>query len=160
MLNTASDLRQTLDHFRRSFDQFFDSYYGTPSQSSGNAGETTFSPSLESGWSDSHLHLRAILPAVDQNALKVTLNNNQLVIEGERKRPETWTRDGWTQLAYGRFQTAVTLPNGLDVDNMACRLHDGVLDISIPVSESRRPRQIQIQTGTESQQKTLGAKAQ
>ena len=147
MLNTmfANDVRQTLDHFRRSVDQLFDNSYTSPAQR-GEGREWTFSPVLESAWNDNALHLRAIVPGVTQGHIKVTLNNNQLVIEGERKRPEGWDRDSWTQLAYGRFSTAVTLPNGLDVDKLHCRLHDGVLDVQIPVTEGRRPRQIQIET--------------
>ena len=149
MLNTMfnNDVRQTLDHFRRSVDQLFDNVYSSSNRPAGEARDWTFSPVLESAWNDNSLHLRAIVPGVSQGEIKVTLNNNQLVIEGERKRPEGWEREAWTQLAYGKFSTAVTLPNGLDVDKLNCRLHDGVLDIMIPVTEARRPRQIQIQTG-------------
>jgi HSP20 family protein len=148
MLNTmfTNDVRQTLDHFRRSVDQLFDNMYATPARQT-EGRDWTFSPVLESAWNDNALHLRAIVPGVVQNDVKVTLNHNQLVIEGERKRPEGWDRDSWTQLAYGKFSTAVTLPSGLDVEKLNCRLHDGVLDIRIPVTEARRPRQIQIETG-------------
>jgi HSP20 family protein len=145
----ASDIRQNLDNFRRSVDQLFDNVYGFSGQrpALSENRDWTFSPMLESAWTDNHLHLRAVVPAVTQNDVKVSLNNNQLVIEGERKAPQTWNREAFTQLAYGKFYTAVTLPSGLDVDKLNCRLHDGVLDIEIPVSEARRPRQIQIQSG-------------
>ena len=149
MLNTmfTNDVRQSLDHFRRSVDQLFDNMYTSQTRPTGESRDWTFSPVLESAWNDNSLHLRAIVPGVTQGDIGVTLNNNQLVIEGERKRPEGWDRDSWTQLAYGKFSAAVTLPNGLDVEKLSCRLHDGVLDIRIPVTEARRPRQIQIETG-------------
>jgi HSP20 family protein len=151
MLNTmfANDVRQNLEHFRRSVDELFDSFYGGQGErtTSRREGQERFSPVLESAWTDNSLHLRAIVPGVTQNEVKVTLVNDQLVIEGERKAPEGWNRNAFTQLAYGKFYTAVTLPSGLDADKMACRLHDGVLDIQIPVHEARKPRQIQIQTG-------------
>lgn len=153
MLNTmfSNDVRQTLDHFRRSVDQLFENAYGG-SQSAeqtprGQNREWVFSPVLESAWTDGALHLRAIVPGVRQNEVKVTLANDQLVIEGERKAPEGWDRNAYTQLAYGRFHTAVSLPANLDAEKLSCRLHDGVLDIQIPVHEARKPRQIQIQTG-------------
>jgi HSP20 family protein len=153
----GSDIRQTLEHFRRSVDQVFDNFYGSTTERSAPAQnrDWTFSPVLESAWNDNHLLLRAVLPGVTQNDVKVTLNNNQLVIEGERKMPDGWSRDTWTQLVYGKFYAAVTLPTGLDVDKLNCRLHDGVLDIDIPVAEGRRPRQIRIQTGE--QQKAISA---
>ena len=153
MLNTmfSNDARQTLDHFRRSVDQLFENAYAGPSSadqgSRSQNREWVFSPVLESAWTDGALHLRAIVPGVRQNDVKVTLANDQLVIEGERKSPENWDRSAFTQLAYGRFHTAVSLPANLDADKMSCRLHDGVLDIQIPVHEARKPRQIQIQSG-------------
>jgi HSP20 family molecular chaperone IbpA len=47
------------------------------------------------------------------------------------------------------------LAAGLDLDKLNCRLHDGVLDIYIPVSEKMKPRQIQIQKGE--QRKSISA---
>jgi HSP20 family protein len=154
MLNTlfSNDVRQTLDQFRRSVDQVFDNFYGAQGQSQqagGASGERgwVFSPVLESGWNDHYLNLRAILPGVDQNDVRVSVQNNQLVIEGERKTPEGFDKNAYTQLAYGKFYTAVTLPNGLDYDHVNCRLKNGVLDIQLPISEASKPKQIQIQTG-------------
>ena len=147
----AGDARQTLDHFRRSVDQLFENFYGLPAESgrsmlpSGN--QWMFSPVIETAWGDTTLHLRAILPGVAQPDLKVSVQNNQLILEGERRAPETFKNHGQAQLAYGKFYAAVALPSGLNVDKLACRLQDGILDIQIPVSEQMKPRQIQIQSG-------------
>jgi HSP20 family protein len=160
MLNAAfaNDIRQTSDNFRRLVDQFFDSASGSMLRPAVNPSrEQMWSPALESTWTDNSLRLRAVVPAVGAEDLKVTLHNNQLIIEGERKLPEGWNSDSWTQLAYGKFQTAVTLPNNLDVDRMQCRLHDGVLDVEIPVTEARRPRQVRIETGEQPTQKAIHA---
>jgi HSP20 family protein len=107
----------------------------------------TFSPAVETVWGETALNLRVIIPGVTQNDLKVSVQNNQLVVEGQRKQAEAFTKNTYTQLAYGKFYIAVTLPSGLDLDKLNCRLHDGVLDIQIPVSEQMKPRQTQIQTG-------------
>ena len=60
--------------------------------------------------------------------------------------PSNWSKGAYTQLAYGRFYAAVTLPQGLDIEHVNCRLHDGLLDITIPLAEQAKPRQIAIQT--------------
>src|SRR5205085_12221230 len=106
-----------------------------------------FTPAVESSWTENDLLLRAIVPGVTDKDVKVTVQNNRLVIEGERKAPEGWNENGYTQIAYGKFYTAVPLPSGLNLDRIACRLHDGVLDIQVPVAEQRKPRQIPIQAG-------------
>jgi HSP20 family protein len=146
----AGDTRQTLDHFRRSVDQLFENFYGFPAETGRSlqgSSQWTFSPVLETAWGDANLNLRAILPGVTQQDLKVSVQNNQLNLEGERRAPETFKNNGHAQLAYGKFYAAVTLPSGLNVDKLTCRLQDGILDIQIPVSEQMRPRQIQIQSG-------------
>jgi len=161
MLNTffANDVRQTLDQFRRSVDEMFDNFYGYQTQPTANTPNRdrnwTFSPILESAWNENALNLRAVVPGVPENEVRVSVQNNQLVIEGERKLPEGWEKNAYRQMAYGKFYTAVTLPTGLDVEKIQCRLHHGVLDILIPVAETSKPRQIQIQTTGE--QKSIGA---
>lgn len=155
----TGDVRQTLDHFRRSVDQLFENFYGFPTEIGrpGVSGGplTTFTPAVETAWGDNSLHMRVILPAVQQDNLKVTVQNNQLVIEGERKSPDGFDKNAYTHLAYGKFYTAITLPAGLDLDKVNCKLRDGVLDIQIPMSEKMRPRQIQIQS--EQQRKSISA---
>ena len=157
----AGDVRQTLEQFQRSVDQMFQNIYGVPTESgrtalSGTGSEWRFSPAVESAWTDTSLSLRVIIPAVTQNDLKVSVQNNQLVIEGERKAPEAFHKNAHTQLAYGRFYTAVTLPAGLDLNRLTCHMRDGVLDVQVPVSEQMKPKQIQIQTG-EPQRKSISA---
>jgi HSP20 family protein len=145
----SSDVRQTLDQFRRSVDRLFDEAYTGPQNGSQRSQDWSFSPVLESAWTESEVHLRAILPGVSEKDINVNVQGNQLVIQGERRKPEHFDNNSWTQLSYGRFQTAVSLPNGLNLDQVNCRLHDGVLDIRIPVAEAMKPRQIQIQLGDE-----------
>ena len=148
----TNDVRQTLDQFRRSVDQMFDNFYGQALPSGSNStGERTwtFSPVLESGWNDHFLNLRAILPGVAEKDVRVTVQNNQLIIEGERKEPEGFDKNAFTQLAYGKFYSALTLPSGLDVDHVNCRLYNGILEIQVPITEASKPKQIQIQTAEE-----------
>lgn len=162
MFNTlfANDVRQTMESFRRSVDRLFDEVYSSPARQTGS-GETkrsewTFSPVLETAWNDQHLLIRAILPGVKQEDVRVNVQGNQLVLEGERRQPAEFEKNGWPQLSYGKFYTAVTLPNGLDLEKVACHLHEGVLDIRLPIAEAMKPRQIQIQAEGSSQ-RTISA---
>ena len=105
---------------------------------------------VESGWNNHYLNLRAILPGVTESDVRVSVQNNQLVIEGERKAPEGFDKNAFTQLAYGRFYSALTLPTGLDVDHVSCHLRHGILEIQVPITEAgSKPKQIQIQTSDE-----------
>lgn len=162
MLNTlfANDVRQTLDQFRRSVDEMFENFQSYTPQGAAPGGQRQanwiFSPVLESAWSDHSLNLRAVVPGVSEKDVQVSVQNNQLIIEGERKLPEDLQKNAFRQLAYGKFYTAVALPSGLDVDHVQCRMHDGILDITLPLSEASRPRQIQINAGG-AEPKTIAA---
>jgi HSP20 family protein len=128
----------------------FENFYGhTQPVASGSSGERNwmFSPVVETSWSENHLNLRAILPGVSERDVQVSVQNNQLIIEGERKTPEGFEKNAFTQLAYGKFYVALTLPTGLNVDHVHCQLRNGVLDIEVPILEASKPKQIQIQTG-------------
>jgi HSP20 family protein len=152
MLNTlfATDVRQTLDQFRRSVDQLFENFYGYQHQPAATPawGERTFAftPPLEYGWGDTYLNLRAVMPGVNDKDVRVTVHNSQLIIEGERKAPEWFAKNAYTHLAYGKFYAAFTLPAGLDVDHINCKLHNGVMDIQVPIVEASKPKQVPIQT--------------
>jgi HSP20 family protein len=140
----SHEIRQTLDDFRRSVDRLFPDVYGSQPV---NRSEQVFTPAVESASTDDELMLRAILPGVAEQDVKVTVQNGRLVIEGERKAPEGWGDNTWTKIAYGRFYTEIPIPNGLDLDKVRCQLHDGVLDIVLPISEAVKPRQIPIEPG-------------
>jgi HSP20 family protein len=161
MLSTlfTNDVRQTLDQFRRSVDRMFENFYGYETQGGTPAASSertwTFSPIVESGWTDNHLTLRAILPGVSEKDVQVTVQNNQLVIEGERKAPAGFDKNAYTQLAYGKFYAAWTLPGGLDLEHVNCRMQNGILELQVPITEASKPKQIRINSGTE--QKAIGA---
>jgi HSP20 family protein len=152
MLSTLfnNDVRQTLDEFRRSVDEMFENFYGEQMPVGSDAithSAWGFSPVVESAWNADTLLLRAILPGVSEDQVHVTAHNNELVVEGERTVPEGFDRNAFTQLAYGKFYTAVKLPAGLDIDHVNCRLHNGVLEIRVPLLETAKAKQIPIQSG-------------
>jgi len=106
-------------------------------------------PAVESGWTDDSLNLRVILPGVSEKELKMTVQGNQLFLQGERNLPENFAKENqaYYHLPYGRFERTIDLPNGLDLDNLSARLHDGVLDVRIALTQAVRPKQIPITTG-------------
>ncbi|MCL4498720.1 MAG: Hsp20/alpha crystallin family protein [Chloroflexi bacterium] len=149
------DIRQTLYAFRQSVYRLF-SYVVAGSTPAVAGSEYAFTPVIESSFNENELMLRAILPGVTEKDVQVTVQNGRLVIEGERKAPEGWGEKAWTKLAYGKFYAEIPVPTGLDLEKVSCRLHDGILDIQVPVTEQMKPRQIPIESG---EQKALSASA-
>ena len=148
-----------LSDFRRAFDQVFDNFYNTSRRVGGaDRAEFSFTPAVETGWTEDYLNLRVVLPGVTEKDLKMTVQGNQLSLTGERKLPEGFGKEGTihNQMAYGNFERTLDLPHGLDLDKVQAHLHDGVLDIRIPVAQAVKPKQVPI-SGGKSDAKTLAA---
>jgi len=140
-----------LQEFRRNFDRLVETFFGETSRPRlARPTDWVFVPPVETGWTDERLNLRVILPGVRPEDVEVTAQGNQLIIRGERKAPENFGREDatWFVLPYGKFERVIDLPNGLDLTRVEAHLHDGVLDLRIPVAEAMKPRRIEIAAGT------------
>jgi HSP20 family protein len=148
-----------LNDFRRSFDQLFENAQtGGRRPQAATQPEWNFTPAVETGWTDDHLNLRVVLPGVAEKDLKMTIQGNSLIIQGERRPPENFGKEGmvYNRLAYGKFERALELPSGLDLENLNAYLHDGVLDIRVPIAQAVKPKQVPITTARDTQ-KTIAA---
>ena len=145
---------EEMDRIRRDMDRLFERHFGSRWSAPETTGEWTFTLPVETGWTDDYLNLRVILPGVKEKDFNLTVQGNQLVIRGERKQPENFGRDDsvWHAIPYGKFERVLDLPNGLNLEKLEARLHDGVLDIHIPLAAEVKPRRIEIQTGEERKQ--------
>ena len=98
---------------------------------------------LESGNKD--VVVKADLPDLKREDIKVTFENSVLTIEGERKFDEA-SKDTFHQVerGYGAFRRSFTLPASVDASRIQAAYTDGVLTITLPRREETRPRQIQV----------------
>lgn len=85
------------------------------------------------------------LPGVAKEGLSITAEADSLTIRGERswKRPAGWTslyRES-SDLAY---ELVLEHDNSVDVDKVRAELRDGVLRVSLPKTEARKPRKIAV----------------
>jgi len=111
--------------------------------------ETGWMPAIEVREQDGNLVVCADLPGLNKEDVKVEVSGDALVIEGERKREHEETRSGIhrTERSYGRFYRAIPLPEGADLDKAKAQFKDGVLEVRVPVPESRnKAREIPINT--------------
>jgi len=138
------------DDFRRSFDRLLEGFGSSRAICSEVPFAWTFAPAVETGWTEDHFNLRLIVPGVTENDLKVTVQGNQLYVQGERKEPKELSKSDYSfrELIYGKFESMISLPGGLELDKLEAHLHDGVLDIRIPVAETMKPREIPISAGS------------
>ena len=106
-------------------------------------------PAMDLVEADDHFLLKADLPGLSEEDVSIEVRDNALTISGERKAEHERRERGWYRVerSFGRFSRSLTLPEGVDPDGISASFDRGVLSVTIPKPEQRKPRKIQIGTG-------------
>jgi HSP20 family protein len=123
----------------------------------------TWAPPVEVFERDNNLVVHAELPGTDADDVTIELTDDGLVIEGERAREHEESREGTyrSEIVYGHFYRLIPLPEGANVEQAQAQINNGVLEIVIPMAETRRQRRsIPIGTGGGRAAQTAGGQAQ
>jgi HSP20 family molecular chaperone IbpA len=119
-------------------------------------------PAVEVTERGNTLVVRADLPGINQNDVKVEVTPEGLTIRGERKR-EHEERGAWgyrSERTYGSFYRTIPLPEGANVESATAEFKDGVLEVTVPVPEQQRRRwQIPIAGASNERKPILGESA-
>lgn len=111
-------------------------------------GTGLWSPRIEAFERDDHLIVRAELPGVSKDDVKIDITDTVLTIQGERRHEATDQDKGVyrSERSYGRFYRIIPLPEGVDPDKADAKFNDGVLEISVPAPErqQRKGRRLQL----------------
>lgn len=96
-----------------------------------------------------HFVLRADLPGMTQEDVKIELEDSTLTVSGERKSEHEDKQEGYYRVerAFGGFSRSLTLPKGVDAAAVTASFDNGVLEIRVPKPEERKPRRISIAVG-------------
>jgi HSP20 family protein len=119
-----------------------------------------WAPPVELAYRDGKLNVSVELPGINDADVQVQINDDVLVIQGER-RVERQENDGGirrTERQYGQFYRAIALPDGADVEKATAEFQNGVLHIKIPIAQSQL-RQIPVQTSGTSQSASTQAQS-
>jgi HSP20 family protein len=103
-------------------------------------------PAVDLFESGEHYVLRADLPGVAEEDVKIELEDSILTISGERKSEREVAGEGFRRVerATGSFRRSLTLPDGVDAEAITAGFDRGVLEVRIPKPEQRKPRRIEI----------------
>jgi len=93
--------------------------------------------------------IKAELPEVKKDDVKVTVQDDVLTISGERmfEKEEKGRKYHRMERAYGSFARSFTLPEDADGEKVAAEFKDGVLKVHLPKSEQAKPKSIEVKIG-------------
>jgi HSP20 family protein len=148
--DSSRELSSLQAEMNRLFHTFFDTpTSGTGTGTGGNGGLRRWHPAMDLVETDEHFVLRADLPGVDENDVKVELEDSVLSISGERRHEQEVKKGGYYRIerATGSFARTLTLPDGIDADAVQASFDKGVLEVRIPKPAERKPRRVAITVG-------------
>jgi HSP20 family protein len=125
-------------------------WFGSPSFSGET--EALWTPDIEVFQRGNELVIRADLPGLNKEDVKVDLKDDGIVIQGERHREHHEERAGVyrSERSYGSFCRWVPLPDGAITDQAKATFKDGVLEVQMPAPPEQvtRGRRLEITEDT------------
>ena len=110
--------------------------------------ETRWTPNIEVFERKGEFVVRADLPGMTKDNVKVELSDGELMIQGERKEEKEQKEKGYyaSERSYGAFYRAIPLPKGAKADEARASFKDGVLEIAMPAGKlpEKHGRQLEI----------------
>ena len=103
-------------------------------------------PLVDVAEDDKEYLIKAELPDVKKEDVKVTVEDGTLRIMGERKfeKEEKGKKYHRIERTYGRFERAFTVPDGTKPDALTAEYKDGMLRVHLPKSETAKPKQVEV----------------
>lgn len=144
---------EDLFDFRRDFDQIFNRMLTVKPWTKEEIRPwtmTNFRPAVEAfvDKDAKRYFLRVVLPGVDPKDVQIHVQGNLLNIIGERKFARTLKEAELfeKEIAYGKFERTLTLPEGVNGEKLVAEYVNGVLELTAPVSAEALPKKIEIRT--------------
>ncbi|SRR5579872_258239 len=118
---------------------------------------TAFLPPTDVYEDENHINLKLEVPGIDEKDLNIHVENNTLIIKGERKFEKEEKEENFRRVErqYGSFVRTFTLPASVDPNHIEANYDKGVLNITMPKRAEAKPKQIQVGIG----KKTLEGKS-
>ena len=90
--------------------------------------------------------IRVELPGMKREEIEVSIQDDALVISGERKAEDV--KEGAEvhrqERSYGKFSRTLSFPTAVDGDKVKAAYKDGVLTVTLPKVEEAKPRQVTV----------------
>jgi len=108
-----------------------------------------WAPNVEVFQRNTELVVRADLPGLSKEDVKVDVTDEAITIQGERRREHEEERGGVyrSERSYGNFKRVIALPEGAITDQAKATFRDGVLEITMPAPPEQVTRGRRLEIG-------------
>lgn len=128
------------------FDRFFSDFF--PRRWRGEwPSEISWTPVVDFIDMKSHFLLRADLPGLKKEDVKISISHdNLLIISGETRRAEEEKQEHYYRCErhYGQFSRTVQLPLEAIPEKVEATLKDGILEVKLPKRQAKKPKELEV----------------
>jgi HSP20 family protein len=138
------DLVSIQDEMNRLFDEFFGR---VPSRFETELSRSDWSPRVDISETKDDIVVKAEIPGMKKEDIKITLQDNVLTLSGERKQEKEENDTDYYRMErfYGSFTRFFNLPTVVQADRIKASYKEGILSITLPKDEEVKPKQIPIE---------------
>ena len=135
-----------LERLHNEVNRLFDfSFGGFPARDIGLF-ETGWIPAVDVYDAKDNVIVKADLPGLKKDEIKVTVQGNTVSIRGERKHDAEVKEKDYvrTERFRGSFQRSITLPTDVDTTKAKAAYKNGTLELTLPKKEEAKSKQINV----------------
>ncbi len=105
-----------------------------------------FEPKVDIKETDKDFVINTELPGLDKNDFKLTVEDNVLTIEGEKKIENEEKNENYyrSERSYGAFKRSFRLTDSVDSKNINAKYKNGILSVTIPKTEKAKPKTVEV----------------
>jgi HSP20 family protein len=105
-----------------------------------------WSPEVDISQDDHEYLLKADLPEMKKDDVRVTVEDGILSVSGERKSVKEDQKKKFHRIerSFGNFRRSFTLPENADSTKVTAEFHDGVLKVHLPTTPIARSKAIEV----------------
>ncbi len=139
--NPFRDLRAMQEQMNRLLDMAWNREIGEELR------EGIWQPPVDIYEDENSVVIKAELPGVDQKEIDIRIEDNTLTLRGERKHSQEVKKENYHRVErfYGTFQRSFSLPHTIDQEHVKATCDQGVLTITLPKREEKKPKQINVE---------------
>jgi HSP20 family protein len=136
-----------MNRFSDEMDRMFEHFGFRPRLFEPLPSTALWAPDIEIVEKPNQLLVRADLPGLTKDDVKVNLTDDLLTLEGERKEEKETKREGYyrSERNYGAFYRSIPLPEGVRTDKVDATFKNGVLEVTLPwMKEEKKAKTVDI----------------
>ena len=138
-----------MEDLQRRMESLFGLSARRPDKNDLNFTVSQWSPLVDIVEDDKEYLIKAELPEMKREDIRVSVENNLLTLRGERKfeQEEKDKKFHRVERAYGSFARSFSLPDEVDSGKVSAEFKDGVLKVHLPKSPNAKPKSIEVKIG-------------